>query len=815
MEEEVQEEYYTGRLPFALLSNRHGSTRERSLDYLIERASCSVDSCDGAFSGVGFSSSSQQLKLGGSVAAHKDFDSSDDDDTAARPSPTYNFGILQNVSFHAPEELSISPKSSQSNISKDHVYSSPLHLLHFQSSQQDTGLGRLEKLGSGFVANISCAFGGNSSGADSDNGRRLSGCTEFVKLSAQYKGVVPQPNGRWGAQIYDKNQRIWLGTFNKEEEAARAYDRAAWKYRGREAVVNFKAVKHSNAEELFLNSLSKEQVVDMLRRHTFEEELEQSKRQDMVRSCNNGKPNVDSGGGGRSRGGSGGTAPARGDADAGLSMDANSCSSRRNQSHSTTESKGVFARASPVLCRPGSSASSPPHACLPSNWAHMEPREHLFDKSLTPSDVGKLNRLVIPKQHAERCFPLSTSNNEKGMMLSLEDPLGKLWRFRYSYWASSQSYVFTKGWSGFVKEKKLEAGDIVSFERSTSKKEVQLFISCRHRPSALQADTTSAASVITDHQLRIHQQRCLEHPQFANHEFSLQQQNATILNSFMQASATASLEPAFPAEQRNDGFQTVARDVKFPAASSFLNGYREAHECVAVQAGSGAYVHGTGELHRFSLQKAGNRTIDFLRSREDKHVDIGELALRARSAAEGASMRSLRFQNPVMDHIEREEMGACNLQGWQVAGGRSMLSSSLECQSPVKDGHMFEREEKRGCSLQDWQATMGRSMLPPGGARQEGHPDFLMKGIEQEKGVLQDGNVHQAACNEHEEGKAAMYASSKPGLRLFGVDVKPQVMASSGEKQERLGLKRGLAQYEAASYSSNSSESSSKRCKPE
>ncbi|KAK6139885.1 hypothetical protein DH2020_026362 [Rehmannia glutinosa] len=35
------------------------------------------------------------------------------------------------------------------------------------------------------------------------------------------------------------------------------------------------------------------------------------------------------------------------------------------------------------------------------------PKERLFEKPLTPSDVGKLNRLVIPKQHAEKHFPLN------------------------------------------------------------------------------------------------------------------------------------------------------------------------------------------------------------------------------------------------------------------------------------------------------------------------------------------------------------------------------------------------------------------------
>ncbi|KAG8374501.1 hypothetical protein BUALT_Bualt10G0001400 [Buddleja alternifolia] len=112
-------------------------------------------------------------------------------------------------------------------------------------------------------------------------------------------------------------------------------------------------------------------------------------------------------------------------------------------------------------------------------------REHMFDKVVTPSDVGKLNRLVIPKQHAEKYFPLDSSTNEKGLLLNFEDRNGKPWRFRYSYWNSSQSYVMTKGWSRFVKEKKLDAGDIVSFQRGIGESgKDRLFIDWRRRPDA-------------------------------------------------------------------------------------------------------------------------------------------------------------------------------------------------------------------------------------------------------------------------------------------------------------------------------------------
>ncbi|XP_051148368.1 B3 domain-containing protein Os03g0120900-like [Andrographis paniculata] len=112
-------------------------------------------------------------------------------------------------------------------------------------------------------------------------------------------------------------------------------------------------------------------------------------------------------------------------------------------------------------------------------------REHMFDKVVTPSDVGKLNRLVIPKQHAEKYFPLDSTTQEKGLLLNFEDRNGKPWRFRYSYWNSSQSYVMTKGWSRFVKEKKLDAGDIVSFQRGVGElSKDRLFIDWRRRPDA-------------------------------------------------------------------------------------------------------------------------------------------------------------------------------------------------------------------------------------------------------------------------------------------------------------------------------------------
>jgi len=58
----------------------------------------------------------------------------------------------------------------------------------------------------------------------------------------QYRGVLCTPWGKFAAGVRDPNRegrKLWIGCFHTADEAARAYDRAAYNMSGSSAILNF------------------------------------------------------------------------------------------------------------------------------------------------------------------------------------------------------------------------------------------------------------------------------------------------------------------------------------------------------------------------------------------------------------------------------------------------------------------------------------------------------------------------------------------------------------------------------------------------
>ncbi|KAJ4971278.1 hypothetical protein NE237_004377 [Protea cynaroides] len=86
--------------------------------------------------------------------------------------------------------------------------------------------------------------------------------------SSQYRGVTfYRRTGRWESHIWDCGKQVYLGGFDTAHAAARAYDRAAIKFRGVDADINFNLSDYDEDLKQMRN-LTKEEFVHILRRQS-------------------------------------------------------------------------------------------------------------------------------------------------------------------------------------------------------------------------------------------------------------------------------------------------------------------------------------------------------------------------------------------------------------------------------------------------------------------------------------------------------------------------------------------------------------------
>ncbi|KAG8371351.1 hypothetical protein BUALT_Bualt13G0078700 [Buddleja alternifolia] len=91
---------------------------------------------------------------------------------------------------------------------------------------------------------------------------------------------------------------------------------------------------------------------------------------------------------------------------------------------------------------------------------------HMFCKTLTASDTSTHGGFSVPRRAAEDCFPpLDYKEQRPSQELIAKDLHGVEWKFRHIYRGQPRRHLLTTGWSIFVSQKNLVAGDAVLFLR--------------------------------------------------------------------------------------------------------------------------------------------------------------------------------------------------------------------------------------------------------------------------------------------------------------------------------------------------------------
>lgn len=130
-----------------------------------------------------------------------------------------------------------------------------------------------------------------------------------------------------------------------------------------------------------------------------------------------------------------------------------------------TETDEVYARIRLVPIKPNEAAMEDCSEEIDNAAANEKPVS--FAKTLTQSDANNGGGFSVPRYCAETIFPkLDYSSDPPVQTVLAKDVHGEVWKFRHIYRGTPRRHLLTTGWSTFVNQKKLVAGDSIVFLRS-------------------------------------------------------------------------------------------------------------------------------------------------------------------------------------------------------------------------------------------------------------------------------------------------------------------------------------------------------------